>query len=72
MTKQSESENYAKMQKSLEKIVTDIADPNLDLDQLIIQVEAGYELIHKMKLRLGQTTKKIEDLHAEHQSETNG
>ncbi len=69
MTKQSEAENYAHMQKSLEKIVAEISDPNLDLDHLITQVEAGYDLINKMKMRLGQTTKKIENLHAEHQSE---
>ena len=58
-----ESASYQKMLETVQTIVKEISDPNLDLDHLVQKVETGYDLIHTMKQRLETTKLKIEELH---------
>ena len=50
-----------------EEIITEISNPNVDLDKLVEKVELGYELIGKMKDRLSETKEKIEELHKKYE-----
>ena len=40
-----ESKNYGQMLENVEEIITEISNPNVDLDKLVEKVELGYELI---------------------------
>ncbi len=62
-----ESKNYGQMLENVEEIITEISNPNVDLDKLVEKVELGYELIGKMKDRLSETKEKIEELHKKYE-----
>ena len=55
------------MLENVEEIITEISNPNVDLDKLVEKVELGYELIGKMKDRLSETKEKIEELHKKYE-----
>ena len=38
------------MLENVEEIISEISNPNVDLDKLVEKVELGYELIGKMKI----------------------
>ena len=61
------SQNYQNMLKNVEEIITEISNPDVDLDKLVEKVELGYELIGKMKDRLSETKDKIEELHKKYE-----
>lgn len=63
---QKESLPYQKMMGEVEAIVAELSSPNLDLDEMVVKVEKGYALIHKMRERLNTVKGKIEKLHAEY------
>ena len=63
----TESQNYGQMLENVEEIITEISNPNVDLDKLVEKVELGYELIGKMKDRLSETKEKIEELHKKYE-----
>ena len=62
-----ESKNYGEMLENVEEIISEISNPNVDLDKLVEKVELGYELIGKMKDRLSETKEKIEQLHKKYE-----
>ena len=62
-----ESKNYGEMLENVEEIISEISNPNVDLDKLVEKVELGYELIGKMKDRLSEKKEKIEQLHKKYE-----
>ncbi len=57
-----ESQTYGKMLENVEDIVKGLSSGNIDLDQMVSEVERGYELIKVMRERLQSTRMKLEDL----------
>ena len=70
MTKEKkESITYNQMLKKVEKIVSDIDSPDVDLDSMVQKLEQGYELVNAMRTRLDQTKEKVEKLRTRYESE---
>ena len=65
----NESSNYQKMLNEVESIVKEISSQGVDLDEMVTKVERGYELIKKMRDRLGETKEKINQLHERYEGE---
>lgn len=57
--------SFKDMMKEVERIIESVGSESVDLDQLVIQVEKGYELIQKMQTKLDDTKLKIEKLKPE-------
>lgn len=57
--------NFKDMMNEVERIIESVGSESVDLDQLVIQVEKGYELIQKMQTKLEDTKLKIEKLKPE-------
>lgn len=66
---QSESRSYQSMLTEVEKILATIASPDLELDELVVKVEGGYQLLRQMRERLKEVKGKVEQLQADN-SET--
>lgn len=54
--------SYSTLVKEVETIVQELSQKDLDLDQLLKKVETGYQLIAKMRERLGQAKFQVETL----------
>ena len=67
MVKNKETGEYQKMFKQVEEIVQKMSHTDMDLDHMIDNVEKGYDLIKKMRIRLDQAKQKIEKIHLENQ-----
>ena len=65
MASKQESQTYKDMISEVEGIVKDIGSPELDLDDMVHKVEAGYKLIKALRARLDTTKGKIEELRTE-------
>ena len=63
---EKESQSFQNMLVEVEELVQEIASGKLDLDNMVVKVEKGYELIKGMRSRLGEVKQKIEKLHADH------
>lgn len=57
--------SFKDMMSEVERIIESVGSESVDLDQLVIQVEKGYELIQKMQTKLDDTKLKIEKLKPE-------
>ena len=57
--------SFKDMMSEVEGIIESVGSESVDLDQLVIQVEKGYELIQKMQTKLDDTKLKIEKLKPE-------
>ena len=66
----NESSNYQQMLSEVESIVKEISSQGVDLDEMVTKVERGYELIKKMRDRLGETKEKINQLHERYEGES--
>ena len=58
--------SYKEMLGKVEAIVETVADPDIDLDELVGKVEEGYGLIRAMRSRLEKTKLKVEKLREEY------
>tara|TARA_Y100001970_G_C14022468_1_gene744268 strand:+ start:706 stop:915 length:210 start_codon:yes stop_codon:yes gene_type:complete len=63
-----ESEKYQDMLHRVEDIITEISSQEIDLDSVIEKVEAGYDLLGKMRERLDETKEKIEAVRKKNES----
>ena len=57
-----ESDTYKAMLSEVETLVREVAQPDLDLDDMVNKIERGYQLIKAMRLRLETTKQKVEQL----------
>ena len=62
-----ESKKYQDMLSEVEKLIGEISTSELDLDDMILKVERGYELIHSMKGRIDGAKNRIEELHRKYE-----
>jgi exodeoxyribonuclease VII small subunit len=58
----SESATYKAMLGEVETLVREVAQPDLDLDDMVNKIERGYNLIKAMRARLEHTKQKVEQL----------
>ena len=63
-----DSKKYQDMLNEVEGIITRIADEKTDLDQLVLHVEQGYDLLKQMQSRLTEVKGQVERLHLENDS----
>ncbi len=65
---EGDSGKYNDMLERVNAIVGEINSENLSLDDMVIRVEEGYELIKKMRKRLDETKMKVEKLRLDNEA----
>lgn len=57
-----ESKKYGDMLNEVEEIIEGLGEGQVDLDEMIGDIERGYELIKSMRERLGDARERVESL----------
>ncbi len=65
---ENESKKYHEMLERVNGIVSEISSENLGLDDMVLRVEEGYELLRVMRQRLDATKMKIEKLRLDNEA----
>jgi exodeoxyribonuclease VII small subunit len=60
--------SYSHMLSDVQKIIDQLQQKDLDLDQIVTKVESGFQTIQTLRLRLEQTKGRVESLKTQYDS----